>query len=78
MVKRIKQEDMAGALELEGIGKDDPRLQQWLDEHRPRNGGKIRVGLGGKGVRVMFSKDADMALWQRRSDASLKGKKFVA
>jgi hypothetical protein len=27
MVKRIKQEDMAGALELEGIGKDDPRLQ---------------------------------------------------
>jgi hypothetical protein len=29
-------------------------------------------------VRVMFAKDADMALWQRRSDAALKGKKFVA
>jgi hypothetical protein len=27
---------------------------------------------------VMFSKEADMALWQRRSEAALKGKKFVA
>jgi hypothetical protein len=65
MVKRIKQEDMAGALELEGIGKDDPQLQLWLDEHRGRNGGKIRVGLGGKGVRVMFARDADMRYWQQ-------------
>jgi hypothetical protein len=64
MVKRIKQEDMAGALELEGIGKDDARLQQWLDEHRARNGGKLRVGLGGKGVRVMFARDADLQYWR--------------
>ncbi len=27
MVKRSKQEDMAGALELKGVGKDDPRLR---------------------------------------------------
>jgi hypothetical protein len=72
MVKRIKQEDMAGALELEGIGKDDPRLQQWLEEHRARNGGKIRVGLGGKGVRVMFSKSADMAAWKAQFETALK------
>jgi hypothetical protein len=49
-----------------------------LADHKARNGGKIRVSQGGKGVRVMFSKDADMSLWQRRSDASMKGKKFVA
>jgi hypothetical protein len=61
MVKRIKQEDMAGALELEGIGKEDPRLQLSLEEHRARNGGKLRVGLGGKGVRIIFSREARMA-----------------
>jgi hypothetical protein len=65
MVKRVKQEDMAGALELEGIGKDDPRLQQWLEEHRGRNGGKIRVGLGGKGVRIIFSREADLSYWRQ-------------
>jgi len=69
MVKRIKQEDMAGALELEGIGKDDPRLQHWLEEHRARNGGKLRVGLGGKGVRVMFARDADLAYWRAHYSA---------
>jgi hypothetical protein len=65
MVKRVRQEDMAGALELEGIGKDDPRLQQWLDEHRGRNGGKLRVGLGGRGVRIIFSREADLTYWQQ-------------
>jgi hypothetical protein len=65
MVKRIKQEDMAGALELEGVGKDDPRLQQWLEEHRARNGGKLRVGLGANGVRVLFSREADLDYWRR-------------
>jgi hypothetical protein len=64
MVKRIKEEGMAGALEFEGMGKDDPRLQEWLDEHRARNGGKVRVGLGGKGVRVMFARDADLQYWR--------------
>ncbi len=65
MVKRIKQEDMAGALELEGIGKDDPRLQQWLDDHRARNGGKLRVGLGGRGARIIFSRQADLEYWRQ-------------
>ena len=65
MVKRIKQEDMAGALELEGIGKDDPRLQQWLEEHRGRNGGKLRVALSSRGVRIIFSREADLKYWQQ-------------
>jgi hypothetical protein len=64
MVKRIKQEDMAGVLELEGITKDDLRLRRWLEEHRARNGGKLRVGLGGKGVRVVFSREADLRYWR--------------
>ena len=64
MVKRIKEEGMAGVLEFEGVSKDDPRLQGWLDEHRARNGGKIRVGLGGKGVRVMFARGADLQYWR--------------
>ena len=46
---------------------------EWLADHKARNGGKIRVSQGGKGVRVMFSKDADMALWQRRSEAVAEG-----
>jgi hypothetical protein len=78
MVKRIKQEDMAGALEFEGVTKDDPRLQEWLEEHRARNGGKVRIALGGKGVRVIFSKEADMALWQARSEQAAKRKKSPA
>ena len=65
MVKRIKQEDLAGgALELQGISKDDLQLQQWLEEHRGRNGGKLRVGLGGRGVRIIFSREADLRYWQ--------------
>jgi hypothetical protein len=65
MVKRIKQEDMVGAVELEGIGRDDPRLAQWLEEHRLRNGGKIHVGLGARGVRIVFSREADLRYWQK-------------
>ena len=64
MVKRIKEEGMAGALEFEDFRRDDPQLQVWLEEQRARNGGKLRVGLGGKGVRVMFSKATDMAVWK--------------
>ena len=65
MVKRIKQEDLAGALELQGISKDDPQLQQWLEGHRGRNGGKLRVGLGGRGVRIIFSREADLKYWRQ-------------
>jgi hypothetical protein len=78
MVKRIKQEDMVGVLEFEGLTRDDPELQIWLEEHRARNGGKVRVSLGGKGVRVMFSKEADMEHWRLRSEQSPRKKKSAA
>jgi hypothetical protein len=78
MVKRVKQEDIAGVLEFEGRTKDDPELNAWLEDHRARNGGKVRVSLGGKGVRVMFSKEADMEYWRVRSEQSPKKKKSAA
>ena len=73
MVKRIKEEGMAGALEFEGLSKDDPQLQVWLDEHRARNGGKVRVGLGGREVRVIFARESDMAFWKARFDKAKPG-----
>jgi hypothetical protein len=78
MVKRIKEEGVAGALELEGLTKDDPQLQAWLDEHRARNGGKIRVGLGSKGVRVIFVRDADLHHWKQRYERLARGTKAAA
>ena len=78
MVRRQKHEEIAGVLEFEGRTSEEPEFLEWLADHRGRNGGKVRVSQGGKGVRVMFAKDADMAFWQRRSDAATKGKKFVA
>jgi hypothetical protein len=65
MVKRVRQEDMAGALELEGIGKDDPQLQRWLEEHRGRNGGKLRIDLGGRGVRIIFNREGRCCIDRR-------------
>lgn len=78
MVRRRKEEDIAGVLEFEGRTNEDPELLEWLADHKARNGGKIRVGHGGKGVRVMFSKEADMALWKARSEQATKGKKSPA
>ena len=72
MVKRHKQEEIAGVLEFAGRTSEDPEFIAWMEEHKARNGGKIRVSLGGKGVRVMFSKDADMALWKARSEKADK------
>ena len=66
MVKRVKQEDLAGALEFEGKSAKDPEFTTWLAEHRARKGGKIRVTQGGKGVRVLFSDAADMASWKTK------------
>lgn len=68
MVKRLKQEDMAGVLEFEGHASDDPEFKGWMEDHKARNGGKVRVSLGAKGVRVMFSKEADMAHWKTRAN----------
>ena len=74
MVKRRVEEQIAGVLEFEGRGPQDPEFIQWLATHKERNGGKIRVSQGGRGVRVMFAKEADMTLWKTRYEQALKKK----
>ncbi len=74
MVKRRKQEDIAGVLEFEGRTSEDPEVVAWLAEHKAGKGGKIRVSQGGTGVRVMFSEEADMALWKARAEQEARGK----
>ena len=78
MVRRHKEEEIAGILEFEGRSVEDPDVVEWLADHKARNRGKIRVSQGGKGVRIMFSKEADMALWKLRSEQLAKGKKVPA
>lgn len=73
MVKRRKEDDPAGVLEFEGRTAEDPEFVGWLAEHKARNGGKIRVSQGGTGVRVMFGKEADMAVWKERAGKAKKG-----
>jgi len=63
MVKRRREEDIAGVIEFTGRAGDDPEA-----DHKARNEGKIRVSQGAKGVRVMFTKETDMALWKARSE----------
>ncbi|HQT79627.1 MAG TPA: hypothetical protein PLD10_21505 [Rhodopila sp.] len=75
MVKRRKEEEIVGVLEFEGRTMEDPEVMQWLAEHKAQNGGKIRVSRGSTGVRVAFSKAADMALWKARPDRRDKGNK---
>ena len=72
MIKRRKEEDVAGILEFDGLSSDDPELLEWVADHKARNGGKIRISRGAKGTRVMFSKDADMAFWKQRAEKSGK------
>jgi len=78
MVKRRKQEDIAGVLEFEGRTSEDPEIVAWLAEHKARKGGKVRVSQGGTGARVMFSEEADMALWKARAEQATRGKKLSA
>jgi hypothetical protein len=75
MVKRRKEEDIAGVLEFEGRTAQDPEFMDWLADHRKQNGGKIRVSKGRKGVRVVFSKDSDLTLWKARSEQAAKAKR---
>ena len=75
MVKRRKVEEIVGVLEFEGKTAESPEMLSWLADHKASNGGKIRVGQGGKGVRVAFSKEADMALWRARSEQEAKAKR---
>jgi len=72
MVKRRKEDPIVGVLEFEGKTSEDPEVLTWLAEHKAQNGGKIRLGQGSKGVRVAFSKEADMAVWEARSEQALK------
>ena len=78
MVKRRKEEEIVGVLEFDGKTSQDPEVVAWLAEHKAQNGGKIRVSQGGKGVRVAFSKEADMALWRAPSEETAKRKKSAA
>jgi hypothetical protein len=75
MVKRRKEEEFVGVLEFEGRTSEDPEFMKWLAEHRVQKGGKIRVSRGSTGVRVAFSKVADMVLWRARSEQGGKGKR---
>ena len=75
MVKRRKQEEIAGVLEFAGCSSEDPTFKRWVAEHRAQNGGNLRMSKGATGVRVMFSKEADMTFWKERSAAEAKGRK---
>lgn len=68
MVKRHKEEHVAGVLEFAGRSSDDAEFAAWLADHKARNGGKVRVSRGATGVRVMFARAADMAIWKARSE----------
>lgn len=72
MVKRRKNEDLAGILEFEGRDVDDPDFVAWLADHAARKGGNIRVAKGGKGVRVAFSNQTDLTLWKTRAERLAK------
>ena len=75
MVRRHKPEEFAGALEFQGRTEEDEVFKAWMAEHRAGKGGKIRVGLGATGVRVMFHKDADLTLWKERHEGASRIKK---
>ncbi len=74
MVKRVKAEDVAGVIEFKARTSEDPEFLTWMANHKARNGGKVRVSRGATGVRVMFSKSADMELWRQWS-AQASGEK---
>jgi alpha-L-fucosidase len=78
MVKRRKQEEISGVLEFAGLSSEDPTFKQWVAEHRAQNGGNLRMSKGATGVRVMFSKEADMAFWKARSETEAKERKSHA
>ena len=48
MVKRRKEEDIAGILEFEGMTSEDAMFLEWMADHKASNGGKVRVGRGAR------------------------------
>ena len=75
MVRRRKKEEIVGVVHFEAKRSEDPDVIAWLAEHKAQNGDKIRVSKRGKGVRVGFSKEADMAAWKARAERAAKGTK---
>jgi hypothetical protein len=67
------EEEIVGVLEFEGRTSKDPEVMKWLAENKAQNGAKIRVSRGSTGVRVAFSKAADVALWQPRVRSGARG-----
>ena len=74
MVKRRKEEEIAGVLEFAGLTPEDADFMQQMQDHKDRNGGKVRVGKGMSGVRVSFSKEADMQNWREWSERKRKAR----
>lgn len=72
MVRRRKQEESAGVLEFAGHTPDDAVFKEWMEDHRAQNGWNPRVSKGATGVRVMFSKEADMTFWKDRPESEAK------
>ena len=65
-------------LEFAGLTAEDPVFKRWVTEHRAQNGGNLRMSKGATGVRVMFSKEADMTFWKARPEAEAKERKSQA
>lgn len=78
MVKRHREEEIAGVLEFEGVSKESAELGAWMAEHKQRGGGKIRLAQGAKGVRVIFSSAADMARWKARWESMRRSNRSAA
>jgi hypothetical protein len=49
-----------------------------LADHKAQNGGKTRVSKRGKGVRVAFGREADIAAWEARAERAANGKSSPA
>ncbi len=75
MVKRVKHEEPVGTLEFEGRNEENPTFIGWLADHKARNGGKIRISKGARGVRVMFSKQSDLDFWRQQSEPGKTGQR---
>lgn len=62
-------------LEFTGCSQQDPTFKRWIAEHQAQNGGNLWMSKGATGVRVMFSKEADMTFRKERSEKEAKGRK---
>ena len=75
-VKRQKEEEIVGALEFEGRTSEDPEFMDWLADHRARNGGKIKIGKGITGVRVISRKQRIWRCGRREPTKRRRGRRL--